>query len=209
MSSESLYVHCNQCGGETVHASQGQCQKTDSCSLEDGYRISSSTTSKLLECQVCKSAQLQISNWNSENGEEVPLYFPSASKHKPPKWFVDIPNELKGLAKQIYLAMDSGSYSLALMGVRALLDVHVSGKSGMSNGFEKMLNKLVAEGALSADHMKILVPTFDAGSAAAHRGYLPSEFHVITALEVVENLIQQDLLMVKTQKLKADTPVRK
>jgi hypothetical protein len=95
------------------------------------------------------------------------------------------------------------------MGARALLDVYVSRHSAVSNDFRKKLEDLQKAGAISAKQIEILWPTFDAGSAAAHRGYLPSEENVITALQVVENLIQQDVLGIKMQNLKTATPPRK
>ena len=206
MPNESSYNYCNRCGSDTWHSIVGQCQDTSDAQLEDGSTISFSERSVLLRCQVCKKTQLCVSTWNSENGDCGMSFYPPPSKHKPPPWLDELPSEYSDLARQIYPALDAGSHSLALMGTRALLDVYVSRHSAVSYDFKKKLEDLQRDGALSAKQIEILLPTFDAGSAAAHRGFLPSESNVITALQVVENLIHQDVLGVKTQKLKTDTP---
>jgi len=207
--SEPSYNHCNRCGGETFHSIAGECRNCSEAHLEDGSEISFSERSELLECQVCKQTRLRVSFWNSENDDGPVFFYPPLSKHRAPAWLKELPVEYKDLAEQIYPALDAGSYSLALMGARALLDLYISRHSSVSNDFNKKLENLLQLGALSAKQIEILSRTFDAGSAAAHRGYLPSEANVITALQVVESLLQQDVLGVKTQQLQADTPARK
>lgn len=206
---EPSYNYCNRCGGETRHSIAGECRNSSEERLEDGSLISFSERSALLECQVCQQTRLRVSFWNSENEDGPVFFYPPLSKHKAPAWLKDLPVEYKDLAQQIYPALDAESYSLALMGARALLDLYISRHSPVSNDFKKKLEELQQRGALSAKQIEILWPTFDAGSAAAHRGYLPSEENVITALQVVENLLQQDVLGVKTQQLRSDTPARK
>ena len=208
MSEQTVFVHCNRCAGDTWHLIAGQSKSNSEVVTEDGYVVSFSQTSDLLECKVCKQTRLRVTDWNSENDSSPPSFYPPTSKHKAPAWLMELPPEYAQLAREIYPALDTGSLSLALMGTRALLDVYVSRHSGVSNDFRKKLEALQAQGALSAKQIKMLTPTFDAGSAAAHRGYVPSEENVIVALQVVENLIHQDILATKTVKLKSDTPRR-
>jgi hypothetical protein len=205
---QPVYAHCNRCSSDTWHLIAGQCKNKSEEILEGGDVISFAQTSDLLECKVCKQTQLRVTSWNSENEWLPPSFFPPPSKHKAPDWLHDLSPEYSKLAHEIYPALDAGSFCLALMGTRALLDVYVTRHSGVSNDFTTKLKKLQDQGAISAKQIEILTPAFDAGSAAAHRGYVPSEENIIVALQVVENLIQQDILAIKTAKLKSDTPQR-
>jgi hypothetical protein len=208
MSSSAEYNYCNKCGNETAHAIVGQCKSQSEDLLEDSSRILFSDTSSLLQCKVCNKTQLRVSHWNSENEHSGVEFYPAHAKHKPPQWLDELPTEYSDLAREIYTAVDMGSYTLALMGARCLLDIFISRHTPDLNSFKKKLEELVKLGALSAKQTEILMPTFDAGSAAAHRGFKPSASNVITALQVVENLIQQDMLGIMVEKLRIDTPPR-
>lgn len=208
MDQERTYVYCNRCGGDTWHLIVGQRRKESGAQVEDGYAISFVEKSEFIECQVCQQTRIRVTQWNSENDVDSIVFHPPASKHKAPPWLRELPPEYRYLALEIYSALDAESYSLALMGARALLDVYVSRHTDVPNDFRKKLDDLCKQGALSAKHAEILWPAFDAGSAAAHRGYRPSECNVITAVQVVENLIQQEVLGEQTQKLQAETPRR-
>lgn len=209
MDKDRTYVYCNRCGGDTWHLIVAQRRKETRAHLEGGYEILFVEGSDFLECQVCQQTRLRITDWNSENEHHSISFTPPASRHKTPSWLNELPPEYVDLALEIYPALDAGSFSLALMGARALLDVYISRHTGVGNDFKKKLDDLCRQGALSVKHAEILWPAFDAGSAAAHRGYRPSEHNVITALQVVENLIQQEILGIWTQKLHDETPKRK
>lgn len=207
MSDSKSFNFCNRCGSDTWHLIAGH-TSNPSAHAENGYTIAFDELSELLQCQVCHQTRLRVTSWNSENEWGKPVYYPLAATHRPPSWLNDLPDEYRDLTKQIYAALDSQSFSLALMGVRALLDIYVSRHSGINNDFQKKLEKLASLGALSAKNIEMLTPTFNAGSAAAHRGFQPSEDQVVTALQVVENLVQQDVLGPKTQALAASVPPR-
>ena len=193
MPDDRSFNFCNRCSGDTWHLIAGR-TSNPSKDVIDGYTISFDEQSELLQCQVCHQTRLRVTLWNSENDWGTPTYYPPNATHRPPSWLHDLSEEDQELSKQIYAALDARSFSLALMGVRSLLDVYVSRHSGVNNDFQKKLAKLASLGALSAKHIEILTPTFDAGSAAAHRGFLSSEEQVVTALQVVENLMEQDFL---------------
>ena len=205
MTPERSFNHCNRCGRETWQSVSEPCENPAEI-VDEGVTITFSETSVMLQCQVCKSTQLRVSKWNSENGDGGEMYSPPHSIHQAPSWLKELPPEYRDLALQIYPALDAGSHGLALMGARALLDVYISRHSAVTYDFKKKLEDLQKTGALSLKQVEILMPTFDAGSAAAHRGFIPSEANVLTALQVVENLIHQDVLAVKTQSLKNETP---
>ena len=207
MTSESSFTHCNRCQNKTWHSESKPFEKRGELQEDDGLTILFCDTSIMLECQVCQRTKLQVRNWNSENGSSL-NFFPPESTHRAPLWLKDMPNEYKGLALQIYPALDVGSYGLALMGVRALLEIYISNHTAVPHEFKKKLADLQEREWISSQHVEMLLITFDAGSAAAHRGFIPTEASVIIALQVIENLIHRDILSAKTKDLKNETPPR-
>lgn len=186
------YVHCNRCHAETPHEMRGGCKKTD-CVHDDDSKtdIHFSETYSLLQCQICGQARLRQVLWNSENDESAPQFFPPPSHRRTPLWISELDYPVRVLLREVYRALESGLYSIALMGVRAVLDVWVSSQTSGRNDFPKKLSELAKIGTLSAQQVEVLASTFDAGSAAIHRGYAPSLADTIAATEAVENLLHQ------------------
>ena len=207
--SSTFFVHCNRCHAETHHALRGECKKTDRC-FDDASRIEIqfSETYTLLQCQVCGQGRLQVVLWNSENDESPPTFFPPPECRRPPDWLKDIEQQLRALLKEVYAALDAGMYAIALMGIRSVLDVWVSSQTSGRKDFPKKLENLVQLGSLSAKQAEILKDVFDAGSAAAHRGYAPSLTDALAATEAVENLLHQHALVPRVEALKGNTPQR-
>ena len=95
------------------------------------------------------------------------------------------------------------------MGIRSVLDVWVSSQNSGRNDFPKKISELATLGTLSAQQVEVLESVFDAGSAAAHRGYSPALHDAIAATEALENLLHQQLLLPRIGNLKNNTPQRK
>lgn len=207
--SSSVFVHCNRCHAETHHVLRGECKATDHCFDEvSRTQIDFAETYTLLQCQICGQGRLQVVMWNSENDGSPPSLFPCSEFRRPPEWLNDLEQTQRFLLKEIYAALDIGMYAVALMGVRAVLDVWVSNQTSGGNNFPKKLGPLVTYGTLSWRQVEILEVVFDAGSAAAHRGYAPSQPDALAAIEAVENLLQQHLLVPKILAMKGNTPQR-
>lgn len=205
-----VWMHCNRCHSETYHEERGQCRKTDSV-FDDASRteIHFAETYSLLQCLVCGQARLRVIMWNSENDESPPRFFPPPSCRRPPDWLQDLEEPpLRVLLAEVYSALDAGMYAIALMGIRAVLDVWVSSQTSNLNDFSKKLSELATFGVLSARQVEVLKSTFNAGSAAAHRGYAPSLPDVIAATEAVENLLHQHVLLPRIAKMDSNTPPR-
>lgn len=207
--SSSVRVHCNRCHAETHHALRGECKTTDECFDEvSRTQIDFAETYSLLQCQVCGQGRLQVVMWNSENDHSPPNLFPPSEFRRPPEWLNDLEQTQRYLLTEIYAALDTGMYALALMGVRAVLDVWVSDQTSGGKNFPKKLEPLVTYGTLSVRQFEILNNIFDAGSAAAHRGYVPSQPDALAAIEGVENLLQQHVLFPRIAAMKGNTPQR-
>lgn len=207
--SSTFFVHCNRCHAGTHHALHGECKKTDS-DFDEASRteIQFAETYSLLQCQVCGQGRLQVVFWNSENDESPPVFFPPPECRRPPDWLKDIEQRPGVLLNEVYAALNAGMYAIALMGVRSVLDVWVSGQTPGRKNFPTKLETLVQLGGLSANQAEILKDVFDAGSAAAHRGYAPSLTDALAATEAVENLLHQHALVPRVGALKGNTPQR-
>lgn len=204
----SVFVHCNRCHGETYHALRAECKKTDHGFDESSQtEIHFSETYSLLQCKVCGQGRLQVVKWNSENDHSPPSFFPPPVCRRPPDWLQDLEQPLQDVLKEVYAALDAGLYAIALMGVRSVLDVWVSSQTS-SRTFPDKLGCLRSIGTLSLRQVETLQGVFDAGSAAAHRGYAPSLSDVLAATEAVENLLQQPVIMQRVEAMKGNTPPR-
>ncbi len=95
------------------------------------------------------------------------------------------------------------------MGARALLEHVMVSKVGDQGTFVKNLDKFQAEGFLSQRQREIIEPILEAGHAAIHRGFDPSEEDVATVIEVTESLVETTYVHTeKASKLKTRVPGR-
>ena len=79
------------------------------------------------------------------------------------------------LAGEVYAAIDAGLLALPLMGARAAFDRAMFLLVGdPPGGFTAKLEAMKAKERLTDRDLAILKPMIDAGSAAAHRGWLPN-----------------------------------
>ncbi len=191
--------HCNGCLGNRQHDSLYQCScnwtETDD---EDNPIYEEQYVFDLLQCRGCKTISLRRTYTHSGMPEaEVDHFPPSISRHRP-SWFQNLgflafkgpKHEIRCLLEEIYSATFSGSRRLALMGVRAVLDVALTDKLGDIGGFDQKLNAAVEKRWITPKHHEVLKATIDAGSAAAHRSYNPDKEHLDLVLDVVEHVIQ-------------------
>lgn len=95
------------------------------------------------------------------------------------------------LHEDIYSAVGIGAYTLAAMGVRAIIDFVVTSRARDEGRFTDKLCRLKDAGLLSDMQIGIFAAAFDAGSAAAHRGYSPSLQDVNVLLEAAESLLEE------------------
>jgi hypothetical protein len=130
------------------------------------------------------------------------------SRHRP-KWFYEIPQELRSLLKEIYKSLDANTTALPLMGARALLDMLIVDKVGDVGSFTEKLKALESKGFISQKNRETLAIALDAGSAAAHRGYAAKLDDVQAVMDIVENLLQSIYVLDKVAaELKKSTPPR-
>ncbi len=169
------------------------------------------TTFEMLQCLGCREIVLRRTvDWEADMESSV-TYFPPATSRNPPKWRfrLGVPAQLKRLLTEIYRSLDADTFSLPLMGARALLDMVMVGKVGDMGSFQGKLKELEKAGYVSSRNREVLEAAVDIGSAAAHRGHAATSDEIHTVMDIVENLIQSVYVLEgDAQKLKATTPPR-
>lgn len=215
-------VFCNSCGQETKHFVRAEHVATSRDNLEV-----TSFTQKLaiIECCGCENLAFSRRTHFSEHvdyrhhpmtGEEeiIPLWheaiYPPVTYRSPPPWFEDLPDPtLRQIFQEIYKSLQSESLYLATFGSRTLMDRLIVLIVGDKGNFSRGLTALVDEGKISQHESAILDPVLQAGHAAAHRGWAPTQEQVSTILDTVEGLIHRLLVLPKlAEELDESVPSR-
>ncbi len=210
-------AHCNKCFCDTNHLVvaeriQRDQEKADPNDPEDNVYVEYITAYTMLECRGCESVILRqrfsCSEW--PHGEFDEYFYPPQISRRRPEWHKKLPKEIQELLEEVYTALHSDSRMLAMMGIRAIIDIFITEKLGDIGGFSKKLEALVSKGHISRSNEKILNAALHIGHAAAHRGHKADDKTVNQVIDIVENLIQQEYVLKKAaDDLKAATPIRK
>jgi Domain of unknown function (DUF4145) len=199
-----LMSYCRQCGGERYHTTVAEKTRSwgDNDSLVDG-----GDTWSIVECGGCHTVTFVHSHWFSEDCEPTeegwtPIehrdLYPPAPSRKMPEWgshyiiwFNSYEDWIPKLHLDIYSAIGMKAYALAAMGARAIVDFVVTSKAGDEGNFKDKLNRMHKQGLITEIQADVINVAFDAGSAAAHRGYSPTQDDANTLLDITESLLQQ------------------
>lgn len=223
---QKIKSHCRDCAGDRWHRVVArETRRWD----EEEAGVFGSDTWEILSCLGCDTVSFRHSHWFSEDtgadGDPIDhvSYFPPSLVRSTPDWVGNLMwllpvDELwvSELIGEIYSAAGMQSYSLAAMGARAIIDHLITSTAGDKGGFEDKLKRLGASGALGPVQSQVISAAFDAGSAAAHRGYKPTETDLFTLLDIMENLLFEFRVKPAKEKahakaaaeLKARTPAR-
>lgn len=202
---DELRSFCRQCGGERRHSLLAE--EARPWEEEEDTPVCGNDTWSIVECKGCSNVSFVHSHWFSEEYEMTsdgrsPIIhrdlYPPAPARKPPEWGMDfllsVPvNDMWmiKLHEDIYSAVGIGAYTLAAMGIRTIIDFVVTSRAQDEGRFTDKLNRLKDTGLLSDMQVGIFSAAFDAGSAAAHRGYSPSLQDVNVLLEAAESLLEE------------------
>ena len=206
---EIIRCYCNNCGRSTGHTLLDRRIVEDEDEPDgESQPFYWTDTYEALQCLGCKAVCLRQSTKDAAGAETSALYPPPISRRAPP-WRWHLPNQMKELLGEIYIALHNNSPRLALMGARTLVDMVMLEEVGDIGKFDAKLNKLLERGEISARNRGVLSTALDAGSAAAHRGYKPGREELEAVMDIVENLLQSIYHLSKVaEELKAKIPPR-
>jgi len=199
MSDEKMKAHCNTCGGVRNHAVLHSVDDPDSG--DDWWAFH---TYKLIRCAGCENVHLrydfEFSGDVNERGDPIvhTTYFPPAMSRRRPEWLSGFSyllwanqSDVGQLLGEIYTALQNGSRRLAAMGVRAVLERVMVEQIGTDTGSIGGNVTRFFELGFVAVHQQPLFRSalIEAGHAAMHRGYRPTEDHLAALLDMTEALI--------------------
>lgn len=204
------WVHCNQCLRQTRHdiIAVRVVNATEYID-EDGYPARWQTTNTVFECRGCGSVSLRRQLAIDGLEDDIIEYYPPPVSRQSPTWRYDLPNEITSLLEKVYTALHANSRRLALMGLRAIVDLFINATIGDIGSFKVKLDKLVDDHHLSRENRETLEVALDAGHAATHRAYNPSPYDLASVLDIMENLIRPLALKKRIEELKKNIPKRK
>ncbi len=199
-----IMCYCRNCGGERSHIVVSTKEIRWS---EIDVPVEGADTWSILECAGCHTVTFVHENWFSEdfemtdNGPEPIVHkdlYPPSPQRKIPEWarnlILDLPtdeNWISGLYSDIYAAVGLKAFGLAAMGTRAIVDGIVTAKAGNGGNFRKKLDRMYSRALITQQQVEIIDSAFDAGSAAAHRGYKPTQADIFILLDVMEALLHE------------------
>jgi hypothetical protein len=207
---------CKNCGSNRWATVVGHHSKMEED--EDGYGFWEKTEYRILKCDGCDEVFFQTDSIFSEDfdhgdphpvtGELQQQEYSHTIEHWPPidKTRRERPNwldklgavdeNLHSLYSSVYAALDRGIDVLAAIGVRTVFDRASELLSvDPAKRFDEKLTDLMAAGKIGADEKAILSILTDAGSAAAHRGWRPSQEQLDTMMAIIEGFLYRTFLL--------------
>ncbi|MEM7619145.1 MAG: DUF4145 domain-containing protein [Pseudomonadota bacterium] len=213
---------CNKCKTVTKHFIRGEHTKTEE---DKKYPIYLITRLLIIECCGCENHALAKKTFLSEdvyldycpktgktievqNWDEV--IYPPVSYRKTPLWLKKLEDRtLIDILTETYNALSLKSNYLATFGSRTAIDRLIFIMVGDKGCFKKGLEALKHNGKISVDELQILEPIIEAGNAAAHRGWRPSDEELSIILDTAEGLIHRLLILPEeTKRLEENIPKR-
>jgi len=163
---------CNRCAKKTYHNVLHSASRLTSGTITNRYHF--------LQCRGCDSVSMAHTCPHSK----TITYYPSPVARVLPDWMFDFAIGLVGgdteemigqLLDEVYAAVRGGQYRLATMGIRAVLEQVIIAKVGDHHSFSKNLEQFYAAGYISLMQRDALDNSLEAGHAATHRFFKPTE----------------------------------
>jgi hypothetical protein len=206
-------IHCNKCGRKQRHEIKASYQTQGSEEFEGGrYSINWVDQYQTLECRGCAEIAFRhrtyFSEWEDPSDDDsgwVEVCFPSRYSRPMPDWIGEVDDILQTVIKETYEALYSDHRFLAAFGARTAIDIVMNSLVGDVGSFASKVNAMKVNGHITETEKDLLVAIIDTGSAAAHRGFRPSEDTLQCVMLILETIITKTIIIPKSiVKLKAD-----
>jgi hypothetical protein len=214
MATQEVSLYCEKCAMFTAHKTilKHRESRQEIFEIEKGVLPFASTVSvpvedvfSIVKCKNCdtvsgRSVYLMDGELHSES-----QLLPNSSRSLP-NWSEKLPNDIYSTLVEVYNALRSKSYRLAVIGCRTLVDMVSNSKVGDIGGFEAKIKELHKQGILSESTKFVLSHAVNAGNASAHRGWQPTPDESNLVLDIVEHFLQLDVLIVSANNLEKSVP---
>lgn len=200
MTSTKIKSHCNKCGGERNHIVLHREDSNWSEYVNGGRNtISGSDSYYMLKCAGCDEIQLRHESWFSENYPDedptVRLYPPALSRRRP-AWMLDleykadVPLAVEEVLTEIYSALQSDARRSAAMAIRSLIETIMIDKVQDQGWLGKNVDAFVCAGFIPPASEKFFRDMLiEAGNAAMHRAWKPTEAQLNAMMDLTEWLV--------------------
>lgn len=218
-------VHCNKCGATTNHLVEHGFKRDWNSVIDEEEHISIGGWDRweTLRCLGCDTIHLRHSSYFSEDmgdrGEPVvrQKFAPPRLTRAKPSWRTQLfPFDVKAydlvlLLDEIYEALAMGACRLAAMGIRALVEQIMIAQVKDKGTFKQNIKAFFDAGYIAPRQQDTFENTLvEAGHAAMHRGFDPSQETIETLLDIIEPLIDDIYFKPhRTQKAGKAIPARK
>jgi hypothetical protein len=211
--SKTFKAHCPRCDGERTCFIHGEHEEL--WSWHDGYNSQHGQNDyKIAECCGCEVVFFHKSSWDSDEWdisydpvtrEEIitnpvtVITFPAPEKKsKKPDWvwaIAKIDPQLFHILEEMYQAYEQGSFILASVGLRTVFDRATEVlKIDPGLSLEKKVELLLVNGFIGETESETLGVVTNAGSAAAHRAWSPTQAEFQTLLVTLEQFIHRTIV---------------
>jgi hypothetical protein len=216
---------CPICGGARncyVRASHTHCNDYGDMPLDDQL------VGSVMQCCGCEKVFYREKYWFSEDTHvtrdpetgldnlepvEHVKFWPPISARDRPEWLDytrGVDSQLHALLSELYLGLDNGLLIMTGIAIRTCIDratelVEVD----PILGFDKKLKALFDDGRIGGTERDILATLIDAGSAAAHRGWQPTDVEIGTMMDVLEQFLHRTFfLREESERIRERVPPR-
>ncbi len=212
--------HCNKCGPSTYHdvlalSEADAYTKFMSSRKDDSWN----QWYEMLRCRGCGQVSLRCTEGYTSKGYTTTYYPPAIARRTPPwvdyvSWVLfegndEVPLDICNIMKEVYIALQNNSRRLCAMGIRATLEHTMIDKIGDHGKFVINLDEFQKAGYLSERQRTALDTIFEAGHAAIHRGWEPTEDDIRTLMDITESVIESVYLHgVRAERLEKVVPKR-
>lgn len=192
-------AYCNKCGHFTSHDIIGAEKQEEDCG---GRGLLWYDLYEMLKCRGCGNATMRHTSSNVGAQHPTIVYYPPEIARRAPLW-VDkliyrvsvgkddpVPDHICALMSEVYTAVQNDSRRLAAMGIRAALESVMIEKVGDQRSFNANMDALQKAGYLSVRQALSLNSIFEAGHAAIHRAWEPTNDDIVTLLDIAENIVE-------------------
>ena len=195
--------NCPRCGGQRADI---VCQHADR--HEDPY-FHEVMYYSILECRGCGEYYFKTCYMNSydytmseRHGcvyNKHENYWPPSGIRKKPEWKGRLIHEdhvLGSLFNDVYVALDNNLGVLAAIGMRTVFD-RASELLGIDPElpFVRKLESLESEDRITGREKSVLVVLVEAGSAAAHRGWVPEPSQLDSMMAILEGFVHRVFIL--------------
>lgn len=124
---EIIDAPCRRCMNPTRHDVLAVKSVDDAVERDDGWDLISRTTFSMVQCRGCEAVSLvEREDYPAYQGNVRAYYYPPPLARRIPQWHYLLAardGEMRKLLEEVYSALRADTRRLALMGVRAIVDM--------------------------------------------------------------------------------------